>query len=177
MKKEIILKGNGFVLRHITLADAQKYFKCFQGKNIKQVLLKIPKNLNEVKKELKSKISEHKKKKPFGETFAIEIGGEFAGYIGIHHLNIEHAEHKGEIGYSIHPKFRGKGLASKAVKLVTHYAFKKYKLKRISGMGRANNKASARTLEKAGYKLEGILRKNKCVDGKYLNDFIYARVN
>ena len=54
--------------------------------------------------------------------------------------------------------------------------FKKHKLKRISAMGRAKNKASARVLEKSGYKCEGILRKNKCVDGVYLDDFIYARV-
>jgi RimJ/RimL family protein N-acetyltransferase len=43
-------------------------------------------------------------------------------------------------------------------------------------MGRAKNKASARVLEKAGYKLEGILKKNKCVDGEFLDDFLYAKV-
>jgi RimJ/RimL family protein N-acetyltransferase len=43
-------------------------------------------------------------------------------------------------------------------------------------MGRANNKASARVLEKAGYKLEGILRKNKCVDEVYLDDFVYSKI-
>ena len=100
MKKEIILKGNEFVLRHIKISDTQRYFECFQGKSIKQALLKIPKNINEMKKELKSKILEYKKKKPFGETFAIEVDGEFAGYVELHDLNIEYTEHKGEIGYA-----------------------------------------------------------------------------
>tara|TARA_Y100000310_G_C20382583_1_gene668840 strand:+ start:259 stop:786 length:528 start_codon:yes stop_codon:yes gene_type:complete len=171
-----ILKGKGFILRHITLADAQKYFECVGDKKLKQALLRIPKNLAEVKKDLRGKIADFKKKKPFGEAFVIEVDGEFAGEISIHHLNIEHHEHKGELGYSVLPKFRRKGLAAKAVKLLTNYAFKKYKLKRISAWGRAKNKASAKTLEKAGYKLEGILRKNKCVDGVYLDDFVYARV-
>ena len=171
-----ILKGNGFILRHIRMSDTKGVFECYQGKNIKQALLKIPKNINEAKKEVKVRIDDLKKKKPFGETFVIEVNGKFAGYISLNHLNIEHHEHKGEIGYAIHPDFRGKGLATKAIKLLTSYGFKKYKLKRISAMGRVKNKASSRALEKAGYKLEGILRKNKCVDGVYLDDFIYAKV-
>ena len=172
----MIIKEKGFILRHITLFDLQGYFECYQGGNIKQALLKIPKKLEEARKELKGRLTDLKKKKPFGETFAIEVNGEFAGYVDLHHLNLDHHEHKGEIGYAVHPKFRGKGLASKAVKLITKYAFKKYKLKRISAIGRVNNKASARVLEKAGYKLEGILRKNKCVDGIYLDDFIYSKI-
>jgi len=39
---------------------------------------------------------------------------------------------------------------------------KKYKLKRLEGWCRTFNKPSARVLEKSGFKLEGILRKNKC---------------
>ena len=169
------IQGKGFILRHIKMSDLQRYLECYQGKNIKEYLLKIP-TPTEAKKELKKFIADFKKKRPFGEAFVIEVNGKFAGEISINHLNIKHHEFKGEIGYCIHPDFRGKGLATKAVKLLTKYAFKKYKLKRISAMGRLKNKASARVLEKAGYKLEGVLRKNKCVDYKYLDDFIYARV-
>jgi len=170
------LKGNGFVLRHIEMSDAKEYFECYRGKNIRQSLLKIPKNLTEAKKELRKKVADLGKKNPFGETFAIIVGEEFVGYIELHNLNGAHAIHKGEIGYALRPEFRGKRLAPKAIKLFTEYAFKKYKLKRISAMGRLKNKASSRVLEKAGYKLEGILRKNKCVEGKYLDDFIYAKI-
>ncbi len=165
-----------FELRHIKMSDAKICFECFQGKNIKEFMLGVPKNISTVEEDFKKKMKDYKRKKPFGEVFAIIVDGEFAGYVDLHHLNIQHHEYKGEIGYLIHPQFRGKGIATKAVKLVTEYAFKKYSLKRISAMGRAKNKASARVLEKAGYKLEGILIKNKRVDGKYLDDFLYARV-
>jgi len=171
-----MIKGNGFVLRPIKMSDAERYLECYQGKNMKQCMLKFPETLTEAKEELKKKVSDFRKKRPFGQTFAIEVKGIFAGYIEIHHLNIEHHEHKGEIGYAIHPDFRGQGLATKAVKVLTKYAFEKHSLKRIDAWGRANNKASARVLEKVGYKLEGVLRKNKCVDGKYLDDFVYAKV-
>lgn len=169
-------KNPKFELRHIKMSDLQAYFECFQGKNILESLLRLPKNLAEAREKLNEKISEYTKKKPSGETFAIIIKNVFAGYIELSHLNENHAEHKCEIGYCIHPNFRGKGLATKATTLLTQYAFKKYKLKRISAMGRLKNKASARVLEKAGYKLEGVLRKNKYVNGKYLDDFIYAKI-
>lgn len=171
-----MIKGNGFVLRHIKMSDAQGYFECVGNKKLKEFLLRMPKNLMEAKKEIRKFVADSKKKKPFGEAFVIEVDGEFAGEISIHHLNVEHHEHKGEIGYSVHPKFQNRGLATKAVKLLTKYSFKKYKLKRISAWGRVKNKASARVLEKAGYKFEGVLRKNKCIGGKYLDDFVYAKI-
>ena len=170
------IKSKQIILRHIKLTDVQKYYECFSGKNIKQALLRIPKNLTEAKKELRIKLNNLKKDKPFGETFAIEVKNEFAGNVELHHLNTEHCKHKCEIGYAVHPEFRNQGIATKAIKLLTKYAFGKYKLKRISAMGRLKNKSSFRVLEKAGYKLEGILRKNKCVDGKYLDDFLYAKI-
>ena len=91
-------------------------------------------------------------------------------------MNQKYAEHKAVIGYCLHPKFRGRGIMARAVKLVTKYAFKKYKLKRISGMCRTFNKSSIKVLERAGYKLEGILRKNKMKDGKYVDDMVWAVV-
>ena len=59
------IKTKDFVLRHIRMSDAQGYFECYQGKNIKQAMLKLPKNVAEIKRELKGKIADNKKKKPF----------------------------------------------------------------------------------------------------------------
>jgi len=53
---------------------------------------------------------------------------------------------------------------------------KKYKLRRIEARARTYNKSSARVLEKAGFKLESILRKNVLKDGKLYDDFLYARL-
>ena len=47
-------------------------------------------------------------------------------------------------------------LGTAAHKLFVRYAFKNYNLKRLQGNVRIFNKASARMLEKSGYKLEGI---------------------
>jgi len=69
------LKWDGFILRPIRISDLQGYFECYEGKDIKQAFLHISKNTNEAKKELKIKINDFKKKKPLGESFAIEVEG------------------------------------------------------------------------------------------------------
>lgn len=174
--KDVILKSKNpeFILRPIRLDDAEAYFQSMQDSFTKDGFMKVPKNINESRNEIKEKIFATKNKT--GETFTIEVNGEYAGYIELHDMNKKYHEHKAEIGYCLHPKFRGKGITSKAVKIVTDYAFKKYKLKRISGWCRTFNKASAKTLENAGFKLEGILRKNKFKEGKYLDDMVWAIV-
>jgi len=143
----------------------------------KKNLMVIPKSISETKEKVKRRVSAYKQKKPVEESFVIEINREFAGIIEIHDLNYDFSKHKARISYWLNKKFRGQGITTEALKTLTDYAFKKYKLKRIEGICRTFNKASARVLEKAGYKLEGILRKNKCKNGKYLDDMVFAKVN
>lgn len=164
-----IIKTKEFILKPITLKDAQGYLECHRDKEAKRNFISCPKNIKEAKDEIKSSLK--------GEfLWAIEVNKKFAGFI---HLGLNKNpiyKHSALVGYGVHPNFRGKGLATKSLKLVTDYGFKKLKLIRISGMCRTFNKASARVLEKAGFKLEGILRKNKFKDGKYLDDMIWAKV-
>jgi [ribosomal protein S5]-alanine N-acetyltransferase len=170
-----IIKTKDFILRPIRMDDAKMYLESQLDKEAKIGFMSTPNTLAEARKEIRERLSNMKKKK--SETIAIEVNGEYAGFVDIHELTKkERYKHTAVIGYCTHPKYRGRGITTKAVKLVTDYAFKKYHLKRISGWCRTFNKASARVLEKAGYKLEGIMRKNKFKDGKYLDDMVWAKV-
>jgi len=171
-----MIKAKDFILRNIKLSDLSGYFECQKDPLTKRGFMSTPKNLFEAKKELQMKIADSKKKKPFGECFAIIVHGEFAGYIEIHDLNKIFQEHSGSIDYCIHPRFRGNNLAFKSLKILTDYAFKKYSLKRIDAGVRSFNKASIRTLEKVGYKLEGTLKKYYYRNGKYSDNMIFAKL-
>lgn len=166
----VIIKTKDFILRPITLKDAQGYLECHQDNEAQRNFMFLPKNLREAKKEIKEGLNKE------NITWVIEVKGEFAGFIHLELNKNPKYKHSAVISYGIHQKFRGKGLATKSTKTVTDYGFNILKLKRISGICRTFNKASARVLEKAGYKLEGILRKNKFKDGKYLDDMIWAKV-
>jgi RimJ/RimL family protein N-acetyltransferase len=170
-----IIKGKGFILRPLKVSDAKEFLESNLDKESKKGFMTTPKNLSEAKKELKECVLSAKQRN--SEGLAIIVDGKYAGNISIHGLSKdENSKHIAKIGYCIHPNFRGRGLATKVLKVTTDYAFKKYNLKRLVGVCRTFNKASARVLEKAGYKLEGIMRKNKFKDGKYLDDMVWAKV-
>lgn len=178
MKKEIKLESKSpkFEIRHIQMSDLKGYWECINNSQTRKGFLSTPKSLAEAKKKLREYIHNRRKIPIESEFFAIVYQNQFAGFISLKDLNKKYLLHKCTIGYCIHPKFRGKGIATAAVKIITKYGFKKYKLKRIEGYCRTFNKASARVLEKVGYKLEGILRKNKFKDGEYLDDMVWAKV-
>ena len=130
-----------------------------------------PKNFNEAKKEFLATFSNNKKNAK-SLSFIVDINGDAAGEIDL----LLEDKHKAKISYWLGKKYRGQGIMTKAVKLFTNYAFNKYKIKRIYGYVRTFNKPSLKVLKNAGYKLEGILRKNKFKEGKYLDDMVWAKV-
>jgi RimJ/RimL family protein N-acetyltransferase len=64
---------------------------------------------------------------------------------------------------------------SEVIPAFVDYCFGNFALNRISAQTYANNPASARVLEKAGFVLEGRLRKNVVKDGQVLDSFLYAK--
>ncbi len=81
-----------------------------------------------------------------------------------------------ELGYFIGEPFWGRGIATKAVELITHYGFEELNLRRIYAAVFAPNKASMRVLEKNGYQLEGILKKRIIKEGVVMDEFLFARL-
>ncbi|GLT95233.1 hypothetical protein SLE2022_129270 [Rubroshorea leprosula] len=87
-------------------------------------------------------------------------------------------QRRGEIGYALNAKYWGKGIATEAVKMAVSCAFKELKcLSRVEGLVFAENKASQRVLEKAGFVKEGLLRKYFCVKGKNIDIIVYSIID
>ncbi|HXW06534.1 MAG TPA: GNAT family protein [Vicinamibacterales bacterium] len=109
-------------------------------------------------------------------NLAIEVDGEAAGGIGF--VRGSDVERFGaEIGYWLGEACWNRGIASEAVVLVTGYAFDTFNLLRLFALPFADNVASIRVLEKAGYVREGLL-KSSCVKyGHPRDQVLYARVN
>ncbi|MFT4309165.1 MAG: GNAT family N-acetyltransferase [Candidatus Woesearchaeota archaeon] len=167
-----LIKTKEFLLRPIRVTDAKGYLECHQDDDAKANFTSVPKTIGEAREEI---LKGKKDRKTINKKFAIIVEGRFAGFINIELNNHPRYKHSANIGYGIHKDFRGKGIATKALKLITDYGFKELKLIRISGMCRTHNKASARVLEKAGYVHEGTLHKNKYMNGKYVDDMVWAK--
>ena len=82
-------------------------------------------------------------------------------------LNIELSDDN-EIGYFVLKEFRGKGVATKSVKRMLTFGFKKLKLKRITAVTAFGNKASQRILKKFGFRIIKTDKKEKESDNTIL---------
>ncbi|MFH1455761.1 MAG: GNAT family protein [archaeon] len=169
-----MLKQGKMVLRHLKLSDASDYYSC-HDKEAKKNFWSVPKTFKDAKAEVKEKITHYSvpRLERQRETFAIIYDGEFAGFISLHDIRYKH---KAVTGSLVHPRFRSKGIGTKAHKIILKYAFSVYRLKRVVGHVRVFNKASARMLEKSGYRLEGRLRKDHFQNGKYFDNLVYGCV-
>jgi RimJ/RimL family protein N-acetyltransferase len=107
--------------------------------------------------------------------FAIEVDGEAAGGVGFF-LQRDVERRSAEIGYWLGEAHWGKGIMTSVVRAVTGYGFDTYDLLRIYAQVFAWNPASCRVLEKAGYELEGRLRRAVVKDGHVLDQLVYAVV-
>ena len=66
--------------------------------------------------------------------------------------------------------------ATAVVRALTDWAFDRFDLCRLYAGVFEGNPASARVLEKAGYALEGRLRRSVTKDGRTIDQFLYAVV-
>ncbi|MER6511905.1 GNAT family N-acetyltransferase [Nonomuraea sp. NPDC001636] len=63
-----------------------------------------------------------------------------------------------EVGYGVHPTYRGRGYATEAVRALTAWVFATTALRRVDLTANLDNPASLRVALKAGFTWEGVLR-------------------
>ena len=82
--------------------------------------------------------------------------------------DIDRRHNKAEYGIFIgEPDARGRGLGTAAAKLMLRYCFEEEKMHRIYLRALAGNNRAIRSYEKAGFRKEGCLKDDVCIDGKY----------
>ncbi len=108
-------------------------------------------------------------------NLAIVVDGGAVGGIGIE-LGADVNRRSAEIGYWLGETWWGRGIATDALRAMTQYALATFDLCRLAARVFDGNAASARVLEKAGYQLEGQLRRSIFKHGRMLDERLYAFV-
>ena len=109
---------------------------------------------------------------PFEPIYAIDVDGALAGSVGLDpRTDIERVS--SEIGYWLGVDFRGRGIATAAVRTLTRHAHD-LGFTRVYATAFAENGASRRVLEKAGYDFEGIMRRAAIKAGVIRDMALYA---
>lgn len=80
----------------------------------------------------------------------------------------------GELGYVLVASARGRGVATRAVRLLTEWSFAELGMQRVQALVHPENPASARVLERAGFRREGLLRSYRAAPDGREDRIIYA---
>jgi RimJ/RimL family protein N-acetyltransferase len=100
--------------------------------------------------------------------------GTFLGIAGV--VDLEAEARQGEIGYALVPAARGRGIATRALRIVTDYALEELGLERVQLNIATDNEASMRVAERCGYRREGMLRSLYVKPGRRDDFAIYSRL-
>lgn len=167
------LKGSVFTLREWQAGDEQSLQEQANNKNISCYLFDIfpyPYTMEDAEKY----VSSHQNQNPL-TNFAIIIDYKVAGGIELKQGKDIYKKNA-SLGYWLGQDFWCRGIMTEAVKLVTSYAFENFDVIRIQANVNANNPASMRVLEKAGFQKEGVLKRAIVKYGEIMDEHLYALV-
>jgi RimJ/RimL family protein N-acetyltransferase len=105
---------------------------------------------------------------------AVDEAGGLLGFASLVHLDLSARE--AELGYLVSRQARGRGVATRAVVLLTRWSFDDVGLERLELLINPGNTGSERVAERAGYVLEGILRSKHVRDGHRADFGVWSRL-
>lgn len=81
-----------------------------------------------------------------------------------------------EVGFLFAPAAQGRGYGYESLRALCDYAFTTGGVRRLTASVTAGNEASKQLLLKAGFRLEGELRENYWLNGRWHNDWLFGRL-
>lgn len=108
--------------------------------------------------------------------WTVLVKGDVAGWVSVSVVSRNH--HVGAVGYSLHPRFWGDGIATHVLRDVTKVAMERdgLALDRLEAVAAVENIASRRVLEKSGFAFEGIARGYLIIADRRVDHARYARL-
>ena len=98
----------------------------------------------------------------------------FLGGVGLNFINRVHR--MGNLGYWVRTSAAGRGIATKAARLMARFSFEQVGLHRVEILAAVPNLASQRVAEKAGAVREGVLRKRLLIGGESQDAVLFSLI-
>ena len=158
-------------LRYQRVSDAERFFEILNNPNF-TYFKTCPPDIEAEKEFLKQ--NSNKRKNNIEYNYSIIFNGKLVGGCGIKIRRFR--PFIGEMGYFLDEDYWGKGIITKAVKILENIGFEKLGLMRIEILMDPRNIDSEKIAIKCGYNKEGTL-KNSIKNGNEFSDaHIYAKV-
>lgn len=174
MKKAVLIETKRLILRDFVRDDWKTIHEYGSDPKVVRYVPFGPNNPAQSKAYLRKLLS--LKRARSRKDFCLLIFSKREGRaVGGCRLNSQGFVHRdASLGYALIRRHWGKGYATEAARAFIQFGFSKLKLHRIWATCDTRNKVSARVLEKAGMKREGILRKNVFQKGAWRDSYLYA---
>jgi RimJ/RimL family protein N-acetyltransferase len=105
-------------------------------------------------------------------SFAIAEGGALVGAIGLARNSMRY---RGSIGYWVAALARGRGICTRALRVVCRFGLDELELARLELITDPDNVASQRVAEKVGFQREGVLRAHlRHPDGRIRDSVMFS---
>jgi ribosomal-protein-alanine N-acetyltransferase len=167
-----VLETSRLILKKISLEDAEDMFEYASDPEVaKYVTWEYHKSMEDSLNLIKRMLSISEKGDVAFWGLYLKENGKL---IGTFELNIDRKNMMGEIAFVLSKKYWNKGLMTEAVRKVIEFGFEKLNLNRIQARCMAENISSERVMQKAGMKLEGILREALFVKGRFWDMKMYS---
>jgi RimJ/RimL family protein N-acetyltransferase len=119
----------------------------------------------------------YERRRAAGEAEAFAIVGEDGGFLGLALAPvIEREAAQAELGYIVAAHATGRGVATAALEHMTRWAFDELGMQRLTLMIDVENPASKRVAERAGYRLEGVMRSTYVKQGRRADTELWSRL-
>lgn len=170
----MILKAADFLLREWQTGDERSLFQNANNPKVSQYLenrFPAPYTIADARFWIDAHLNQPE---PITNA-AIIIAGEAAGAIGITLQNDIYVKNA-RIGYWLAEPYWGKGIMTAALALFTSYIFAGFEVERIVAGVFGSNPASAKVLQKTGFRHEGTFKKALFKNGVYDDELIFAKL-
>ena len=165
-----VIETSRLILRPHRLADADAITQSLSDIAVTRMMARVPAPFD--RKDALDWLIPHSA--GLSESWALAVTERDDVHIGVVSLELRHG--CWHLGYWLNRYFWRRGIMTEAVGAFTDFCFEEFQLRRMYTEPFANNAASARVLEKAGFALEGRLKNNVLKDGKLLDSLLYARI-
>jgi RimJ/RimL family protein N-acetyltransferase len=161
------------VLRYPEPRDAEALFGYYSDPDVALYLLTPPLDRRQAEAEIRRRLPEPAgKERGVDLILVVELDGQLAGDVILMPKAPSYSE--AEVGWTLDPRFAGRGIATEAARAIIDLAFDHYGVHRVTAQLDARNARSAALCERLGMRRESHKLRNFWSKGEWTDSFEYA---
>lgn len=168
--EQVLLYSDRLVIRSITEQDWPEFQNLYQDADVVRYIRAV-----ETDAEIRARFDSRLVPWVFEDgqwlTLVIEtLSGEFVGLTGF--CCVDGFSRRAEVGYMIKPSMQKQGYGAESLQAVIDWGCLRYQVHKYIGYCAVDNLGSAKTMQKCGFRQEGLLRSNYRIADTWVDEYL-----